>query len=156
MEQRLGENNLGYFLTSQGAEKWESFSDPQWDHYISWITVYVDSLESGKEVCKSEITCADRSIVERLIQIPYLLSLDNSPIELIPNTVVWETLAPWQVTYWKTLSTGYRAKYQFVSLENDRRERQFPDLVRQKRKAQTWYRDISNWYTNYYSKSSSE
>ena len=69
---------------------------------------------------------------------------------IIPNTVVWETLTPWQATYWKTLPVGYQVRYQYRILESDEMQKQSQELLEQESEAKKYYFRICNWYTDYY------
>ncbi|WP_019500749.1 hypothetical protein [Pseudanabaena sp. PCC 6802] len=157
------EVNLGYYLTAQGGNQWETVSNPQWEQYFSW-PLGIEPVNEG------EIVCGSREVGENLISMIHLLSPGNSRLEVIPGTVMWETLTPWEATYWKTLPIGYRIRYQFtysdveeystfeedegwvewIKNEDGRDERQPIEFVRQRQQAQEWYRNTKRWYTNYY------
>ena len=128
--------NLFYFLTPQGGQRWESVSNPKWEQYFSWVEGY--------------LTCASREMAEKILAIRHLLPYGNSRYHVIPETAMWETLTPWQATYWKTLPVGYQVNYQYYIVEKDEMQEQSQELLEQECEAEKYYFRICKWYTDYY------
>lgn len=108
LKQEESDDELFYFLTPKGGELWESIFKPKWNQYLrrrgDGITCVID--------------CVDTDVGKKLISLEYLLSLDCENIYYsIPSTEIWETITPWQVLYWKTLTVGYSVSYQSKRIE---------------------------------------
>lgn len=134
--------NLFYFLTSQGGEKWESFSHPNWNLY--W-TGYVGFLG-----------CADRKILETYLALYHLIPDVNSHRYIIPGTESWEILTPWQATYWKTLPIGCQVRYEIKIVEFDESAKRDSKLIERERQAENWCYSTRIWYTNYFKECEAE
>jgi hypothetical protein len=89
---------LGYRLTKLGGEVWEAFAAPDWDRYINAWT------SSEGEV--NEYFCATKWRLEKYLSLVHLLE-----IEVLPESVVWDEVRPWQATYWKLLPHGHRVQF---------------------------------------------
>jgi hypothetical protein len=134
--------NLGYFLTIQGGEKWELFSQPNWNLY--W-TGYGNFL-SG----------VDRKLLETYLALYHLIDHGNTRACIIPGTESWEILTPWQATYWKTLPIGYEVRYESRSVEFDEAAKRDPKLIEREKQANNWYSSTRIWYTNYFKQCEAE
>jgi hypothetical protein len=128
--------NLFYFLTSQGGNKWESVSHPNWNFYLS-----------GYDGCSS---CADRKLLEAYLALYHLIDHGNSRAYIIPGTESWETLTPFQPTYWKTLPIGYQVRYETKIVEFDESAKRDPKLIERDKQAKNWCYSTRIWYTNYF------
>jgi hypothetical protein len=135
LEQRLGINNLGYFLTPQGGEKWESVSKPNWNKYFTGAT--------GQQ--EGYLMSASKVLLETYLEMKCLAREEC----YISGTEVWETLIPWQATYWKSLPIGHKVHYQYrehdiiIPSELDERYAEY-------QQANEWLSGIRKWYTNYF------
>ena len=136
------EINLGYFLTIQGGEKWESFSQPNWNLY--W------------EGYGNFLSGADRKLLETYLALYHLIDHGNTRESIIPGTELWETLTPWQVTYWKKLPVGYQVRYESRSVEFDESAKRDPKLIELEKQAKSWCRSTRIWYTNYFKQCEAE
>lgn len=92
---------LYYQFTPQGSARWEIAANVNWDNFI-W--------DLGDPVCRErEVMATTREAVEHYMTLDF--DRDPFPIEhevCVPDTIRWETLMPWQATYWKTLPIGRR------------------------------------------------
>jgi hypothetical protein len=136
----LFDNGFYYFLTEKGAKLWESVFKPKWSWYLG--------RGGNREV--GIIYCADIDIGKKLISVDDLLSIGReNTISSIEETQICETIIPWQVTYWKQLSIGYKItfKQQLVSKDSITLNRELNDRIKQ---ADEWLKYISNWHDNEY------
>jgi hypothetical protein len=135
LEQRLGVNNLGYFLTHQGGKRWESISKPDWSKYFTGAT--------GQQ--EGYLMSASKTLLEKYLEIKSLVSEQFC----ISGTEVWETLIPWQVTYWKSLPVGYKVHYQYR--ENEILiPSELDESYEEYQQANEWLSSARKWYTNYF------
>src|SRR5687768_13425094 len=96
-----------YFgLTAKGGKYWESFAVPDWNLFLENNST---TLENNENLL-GEILCADKKMVEDVLggKQNYL------NIKVIPESIIWDELRPWQATYWKQLPVGYRVRYEFL------------------------------------------
>lgn len=123
-----------YGVTALGGALWETLSHPQWDDFF---------LEGyGIDPYEGEMSASTRSLIEeRLALIPY----DSFIKAIVPESVRWSVLQPWEATYWKQLPIGYRIEFTYLPLsEAETLARSTPpDHV------QAWYQRVSRWYTSY-------
>lgn len=61
----------------------------------------------------------------------------------IPETVVWDVLEPWKVTYWKTLPKAYRCRYQYLNNPKDFNTYSKSEAYKEARK---FYYSQNLWY----------
>ncbi|MEG4322318.1 MULTISPECIES: hypothetical protein [unclassified Microcoleus] len=134
--------NLFYFLTSQGGEKWECVSHPNWNLYMTG--------------CDGFLGCADRKLLEAYLALYHLIDHGNTRAYIIPGTESWKILTPWQATYWKTLPIGYEVRYESRSVEFDESAKRDPKLIEREKKANNWYSSTRIWYTNYFKQCEAE
>lgn len=134
--------NLFYFLTTQGGERWESFSQPNWDLYWTGYNGFLG--------------CADRKLLEAYLALYHLIDHGNTRAYIIPGTESWEILTPWQATYWKTLPIGYEVRYESRSVEFDESAKRDPKLIEREKQADNWYSSTRIWYTNYFKQCEAE
>lgn len=90
---------LYYQFTPQGSARWEIAANVNWDNFI-WDLWSLDP--DGLE-----ITATSREIIE------WYIAREARPFPQkrhvpVSSTIRWETLMPWQATYWKTLPIGHR------------------------------------------------
>jgi hypothetical protein len=80
----------------------------------------------------------------------HLIDHGNSRAYIIPGTELWETLTPFQPTYWKTLPIGYQVRYETKIVEFDESAKRDPKLIEREKQAKNWCYSTRIWYTNYF------
>ncbi len=123
-----GEFRMDYGLTVQGGARWEAYSAPDWSRYID-AGYFGDSLTG-------EVAAGTRRAAEQYLALEPFISSSS----IVPNSVQWETLAPWQATYWKVLPEGHRATFRYVEDTTVRMHDPMRD--------EEWMR-LLKWYTPY-------
>ena len=101
-EERRFEEGTYYGLTSKGGAWWEKFASPNWSNFIDHTSYYPDN----SEIEQVEILCADKKHLKA-----YFQSLCFHEIEVEEETIRWDTISPWQATYWKELPNGHRVRF---------------------------------------------
>ena len=98
------EKYTSYGLTAEGGAQWEAFAAPDWEKYIVEMSEGED--EGGYEL--QELICADKDWLEK-----YLESFCfYHQIEVSLASVVWDYIAPWEITYWKQLDGAHILRFQ--------------------------------------------
>lgn len=123
-----------YGVTDRGGASWETLSHPQWDHF------YDEGY--GTNPYEGEMTASTRGLIEeRLALIPYDSFLET----IVPESVQWSILQPWEATYWKQLPLGYHIEFAYVPLTGAEKLARStpPDWV------QAWYQRVREWYKSY-------
>lgn len=137
LKQNKGTDQLervSYGITDQGGARWETLSRPQWDHFFD--------EGYGMNPYLGEVSASTRGLIEeRLALIPHEPWIKA----IVPESVRWSVLQPWEATYWKQLPVGYRIEFAYLPLmEAEGQARSHPpDRVR------AWYQRADSWYTNY-------
>jgi len=101
-ESRRGQGKTYLRLTSEGGRVWEAFAAPRWDEYIADSWLFDESL--GLEI--GQLICTNRGRLQRFFKSKY-----PSLSQIDPSHVWWDTLEPWQATYWRTLPTAHRVRF---------------------------------------------
>lgn len=116
-----------YGVTARGGAQWETLSHPQWDHF------YDEGY--GIDPYEGEMTASTRDLIEeRLALIPF----DAFIKAIVPESVRWSVLQPWEATYWKQLPIGYRIEFTYLPLtEAEKLARSTPPGR------------VHTWYTSY-------
>jgi len=129
-----GSERVFYGVTGQGGALWETLSHPRWDHF------YDEAY--GIDPYEGEMTACTRGLIEeRLACIPY----DSFIKAILPESVRWSVLQPWEATYWKQLPVGHHIEFTYVPLtEAERLARSTPPGW-----VQAWYQRVRRWYTSY-------
>ena len=83
-----------YGLTAQGGARWESLCRFDWTRFVSWCSTSHSS----------ELIAPTRELAEFLF---YARQEDPA----IRPPVRWDTIRPWEATYWKTLPAAHRVRY---------------------------------------------
>lgn len=97
IEQGLkGYRELFFGLTAQGGARWEALARPDWSRYLD--------ADVGCDPDELEILAGSKELIEE-----YLTVLPFS-VDPVLGTETWDTLSPWNATYWKTLPLGHRFK----------------------------------------------
>lgn len=102
---------LYYGLTAKGGKVWEAFAKPDWNNFIDASSTTSDDYDETR-ICEAEIICAVKEHVEDYFNTPDIEE------ELISESDIWDELTPWQATYWKQLSTGYRVRYKYKAKDD--------------------------------------
>jgi hypothetical protein len=100
------DDTLCYRMSAEGGAIWEAFAVPDWDRYLA-----VGIVSPGEW---NEFFGATRWRLEK-----YLSLLHYDGIDVMPETVVWDEVAPWQATYWKQLPHGYRVQFKHRERHHD-------------------------------------
>lgn len=102
-----------YGLTSAGGWQWEQLTNPDWKSFVQ--TLYGVNPEEGS------IASATRQVVQQWFDSQIL-----EGYEVLPDSIRWENMLPWQATYWKQLPEGYRVTflyhYHALSAKQDRQK----------------------------------
>jgi len=101
-----------YFLTAEGGRQWESFAAPDWNSYLAQSFSSVHEAEG-----EALLIHADRSRLQRFLN---EVNRADHWYEVMPGTIQWEVLSPWQATYWKQLPVGHQAKFRYRRKELQR------------------------------------
>ena len=92
-----------YGLTQEGGAQWEAFAAPDWGKYLT-----ADDTSEDDEIQTWEIICADKDWLNRY----YAAMCFDDELEVSLETIAWEYIAPWQVTYWKQLNGAHRLRFE--------------------------------------------
>ena len=84
---------LSYGMTSRGGARWEAVAKPDWSRFLD--------ESAGLDPDEVEVSGLDRDRVASHLRRHTLFAV-------VPGSERWETLIPWQATYWKTVPRGYR------------------------------------------------
>ena len=122
-----------YGVTGRGGAKWETLSHPQWDRF------YDEGY--GIDPYEGEIIAPDRGLAEQLLAlVPY----DSFVKAIVPESIRWSVLQPWETTYWKQLPIGYHVDFTYLPRSEDKEiTPPPPEWVRM------WCQRTRRWYTNY-------
>ena len=122
------EKYTSYGLTQEGGAQWEAFAAPDWEKYI--VEMGEGEDESGYEL--QELICADKDWLEK-----YLESFCfYHQIEVSLESMEWDYISPWEVTYWKQLEGAHILRFQ----ERDKSE--VEDYERARTPNPEWYRSV--------------
>lgn len=94
-------HQIYYGLTSLGGTVWEAFAQPDWNRFI----VHTITCENTEDEL-AEFICADKKLLES-----YFHGIHHIGIIPKKNAIQYDTLEPWQATYWKELSRGFRIRF---------------------------------------------
>lgn len=124
---------LSYGLSPLGGARWETLSSPRWDRFIS--------ASYGADPYEAEIIAQDRQLVQRYFELQRFIS--SSVGTIMPESLQWDTLQPWEATYWKTLPKAYRIRFYYDPYVEDAEVHSIP----------TWaweqFRQMCKWYQRY-------
>jgi hypothetical protein len=94
---KRSEDSVHYRLTPEGGLIWEAFAAPRWDKYLrTW---------KGPPGKLNRFFGAKKSSLEK-----YLSLVHHLGTKIIPESVEWSEVQPWQATYWKVLPLGHCVK----------------------------------------------
>ena len=137
--------NSTYTLASpqKGGGVWETLSRPNWDLF-DWDSYGLDPNDG-------EITSTSRKLTEEFLRVRHQQSFSEDL--LVPESVKWEILTPWQATYWKELPEGHRVS--FLYERNPEWEKNIdsfspdPEFIKQDRQHSEFRRRRMQWYQPY-------
>ena len=95
-----------YGLTPEGGTQWEAFAAPDWEKYIDG-SIYLPDPPDDREQGTWELICADKASLESYFESKCFYDAQDVSLE----TVVWDYIAPWDVTYWKQLEGAHRVRF---------------------------------------------
>jgi hypothetical protein len=96
-----GESPLACWLTTRGGRRWEAYACPDWQHYLRC------AVPAGQQ---GEIIGSDRTVVQQHLA----LLQEHSTGAVVAGSEQWDTLMPWEATYWKVLSVGHRVRFRIT------------------------------------------
>lgn len=99
-----------YRLTTKGGEFWEAFASPNWQYFISGGY----ELPDDSDLWLGDLTCMKKKHLET-----YFCSLSYYDYEVDQASIQWDTLKPWEATYWKELPTGHRVRFKCKEKKNE-------------------------------------
>ncbi len=102
LNEKQNKNEHYYGLTEKGGPFWEAFAHPNWDLFVS--NEY--GLPEDNDIWAGEIVCANKDHLEG-----YFRSLCYHDYDVDENSIQRDRLEPWQATYWKQLSAGFRIRF---------------------------------------------
>ncbi len=92
-----------YGLTAEGGRQWEAFAAPRWEEHIDVEETGDGGVETGEYGSMN---------LDRLRR--YIDGLHYLGVNIIPDTLKWDIVEPWEATYWKTLPRAHRARFHFI------------------------------------------
>lgn len=121
-----------YILTAAGASVWESFAQPECYKFLNpgWV---------GSVGERVEIIGATKCRVAKYFSLLYLRGTS-----VLPGSVEWDSIKPWECTYWKTLPEGHRVNY-LVERDEEPPSQSSDPLVRIHRASQDFIH-LEKWY----------
>ncbi|RKU19974.1 hypothetical protein C6503_06825 [Candidatus Poribacteria bacterium] len=102
-----------YGLTQEGGAQWEAFAAPDWEKYITASFQLTDNgeYEIWELICGNKDWGnwgkADKNWLEAYIE---SMCFYNQK-ELFLASIAWDSVTPWQATYWKQLDGGHRVRF---------------------------------------------
>ncbi len=124
----IDERKVTYYgLTQEGGAQWEAFAAPDWRKYIAASFQLADDGESEMW----ELICGDKDwrktdrtededwdkTEDWPDSVPNWLEEYIEPMcfynqkELVLASIVWDSVTPWQATYWKQLDSGHSVRF---------------------------------------------
>ena len=96
-----------YELTREGGTQWEAFAAPNWQRYIYRTFLMPEAPDDSERIIR-EVICADKHWLESYFESKCFYHAKHVSLE----TVQWDYIAPWDVTYWKQLEGAHRVRFQ--------------------------------------------
>ena len=100
-------NSYGYELTALGGEAWEEFAEVDWNKFVK-------NPLSLRKIPENDVWSAGLMGQDKDFLQEYLNSLAFHKYAVIESTIKWDTVEPWQATYWKQLPLGHRVQFDFI------------------------------------------
>ena len=85
--------DFSYGMTSRGGARWEAVTKPDWSRFLD--------ESAGIDPDEVEVAGLDRDRVASHLR-------QHTLWAVVAGSERWETLIPWEATYWKTMPRGYR------------------------------------------------
>ena len=124
------EKHTSYGLTPEGGAQWEAFAAPDWEKYVEGGETFSDEDEYENEIW--ELMCADKEWLER-----YFESICfHQQLEVSLESIEWDYISPWEVTYWKQLEGAHILRFQ------DQDKSEVEDYERSLSPNPEWYRSV--------------
>ena len=124
------EKHTSYGLTPEGGAQWEAFAAPDWEKYVEGGETFSDEDEYENETW--ELMCADKDWLER-----YFESICfHQQLEVSLESIEWDYISPWEVTYWKQLEGAHILRFQ------DQDKSEVEDYERSLSPNPEWYRSV--------------
>jgi len=98
--------HTSYGLTQEGGAQWEAFAAPDWEKYVDGGETFSDEDEDEYGIW--ELICADKEWLERYVESICF----HQRLEVSLESVEWDYVAPWEVTYWKQLEGAHILRFQ--------------------------------------------
>ncbi|MCY3739872.1 MAG: hypothetical protein OXH00_02510 [Candidatus Poribacteria bacterium] len=98
--------HTSYGLTPEGGAQWEAFAAPDWEKYVEGGETFSDEDEDEYGIW--ELICADKEWLERYVESICF----HQRLEVSLESVEWDYVAPWEVTYWKQLEGAHILRFQ--------------------------------------------
>lgn len=117
-----------YGLTQEGAAQWEAFAAPDWERYIRTSLHWPDHPDGfpdppdGIKRVIEEAICADKPLLERYFKSKCFYRAKDVYLE----SVEWDYIAPWDVTYWKQLEGAHRVRFQARDVTEAQNVKRYP------------------------------
>ena len=92
-----------YGLTPRGGELWERYARPDWSRYSDSTVGY-----------QPDVGVIEAISLEAAEAVYQRHERGDDEYEPLAESKQGEVLVPWQATYWKTLPTGYRLRYEWM------------------------------------------
>ncbi len=92
------EGTVYYGLTAEGGRQWELFARPDWNVIIGECWPPIDEGEF-------EAITASKHRLERFFHIA-----QRDVFDVDVSTIQWDTIRPWQATYWRELPLAHRVR----------------------------------------------
>ena len=99
-KKKLEDNYMSYQLTDKGGVVWENFAKPIWDKYVFAPGFSTDGWD------ETTAACANKQHLQR-----YLDGLHYVGVTIDKETIKWSKETPIEITYWKTLPSGYEVTF---------------------------------------------
>lgn len=107
----LQKQYFDYGLTAQGGNRWEIITHVDWSMYLAeGFSGNTKNFRPGLPNKSGDFRMLESMNCDLMRQ--YADSYGRIGVTLIPLLELDHTFIPWQVTYWKTLPSGYQAIYQ--------------------------------------------
>jgi hypothetical protein len=116
-----GKLHLAYWLTTRGGKRWEKYARPDWHRYVA-----ADCRSDERQGLA--IIGYDRARVQA-----HLARLSEQwRGSLTAGTETWDTLVPWEATYWKVLPMAHRVSVRpdWRHIPADLRDKRHPSRLK--------------------------
>lgn len=126
-------NSPCYGLTPKGGARWEQLAQVRWDRYVD-----DHYLEERGGTNGWELISTNESLLREFVAVFF----PAMHVDFIPGSEQWDSLEPWEATYWKTLPKGYRVRCQVAEKPTDWSDATFQRL----RRLNGIVEDLTRWH----------